>query len=126
MTNDWRTAEMISESVLERLDDAIEAVMLGHEPLDNDSRCSCGTRNNMDGDVLHLHRMGLMSDAVRKVLEPQHDSTNNLSDDDVFRWAILALQLLGNEGKLRPGDWREYRDSAQKWLELAHYRLGQV
>ena len=46
------------------VDDAIENALLAHEPVDNDSRCSCGALNNMDGDVLHGHRMGVLTAAV--------------------------------------------------------------
>jgi|GraSoiStandDraft_46_1057282.scaffolds.fasta_scaffold920080_1 hypothetical protein len=59
------------DKVLDQIDDAIERVMFSHHPLDNDSRCSCGARNNMDGDVLDAHRMGLVSDAVRGVFADQ-------------------------------------------------------
>lgn len=59
---------MSDDELQDRIDDAMEDVLLAHEPLDNDSRCSCGARNNMDGDVLHGHRLGLLSEAVRNAL----------------------------------------------------------
>lgn len=65
-----RTEPYWHEQLLDRVDDAIETVLLAHESLDNDSRCSCGVRNNMDGDVLHGHRVGAVSAAVRRVLDP--------------------------------------------------------
>lgn len=46
------------------IDDAIEAALLAHETVGNDSVCSCGAVNNMDGDVLHGHRMGVLTSAV--------------------------------------------------------------
>lgn len=57
----------MDDELLERVDDAIEDALLAHESLDNDSRCSCGVINNMDGDVLHCHRLGEISWAVRGV-----------------------------------------------------------
>jgi hypothetical protein len=59
----------VDESLFDRIDDAIEDVLNGHQPLNNDSQCSCGARNNMDGDVLHGHRLSELSDAVRHVLD---------------------------------------------------------
>lgn len=61
---DWR------EELLDRVDDATWSALAAHESLDNDSRCSCGARNNMDGDVLHGHRSGAVSQAVRRILDP--------------------------------------------------------
>jgi hypothetical protein len=58
----------MNDALLELIDDAIEDTLLAHAALDNDSRCSCGARNNMDGDVLHGHRLGAVSEAVRAVL----------------------------------------------------------
>jgi hypothetical protein len=58
----------MDDELLERIDDAIERALWAHESLDNDSRCSCGARNNMDGDVLHSHRLGAISWEVRGVL----------------------------------------------------------
>jgi hypothetical protein len=57
-----------SDELLDAVDDAIETSLLSHASLDNDSRCSCGARNNMDGDVLDGHRFGVVSDAVRAAL----------------------------------------------------------
>jgi hypothetical protein len=58
----------VNDDLLERVDDAIDDALLAHEALDNDGRCSCGVKNNMDGDVLHAHRFGVVSEAVRNVL----------------------------------------------------------
>lgn len=58
----------MNDELLDRVDDAIENAMLSHESLNNDSVCSCGVVNNMDGDVLHGHRLGAVSAAVRGAL----------------------------------------------------------
>lgn len=63
-----REERAVAVDLMELIDDAIENVLWAHEPRDNDSRCQCGATNNMDGDVLHSHRMGLLSEAVRGVL----------------------------------------------------------
>lgn len=52
-----------------KIDDAIESTMIRHEALCYSSVCTCGVRNNMDGDVLFSHRVGMVSQAVRAVLE---------------------------------------------------------
>jgi hypothetical protein len=62
------TAVDLTEQQVERLDDAIDTAMLMHESVANDSRCSCGARNNMDGDVLHAHRVGMVTYAVHHAL----------------------------------------------------------
>jgi hypothetical protein len=66
---DWR------EQLLERVDEAIDVAMAQHESQFNDSVCSCGVVNNMDGDVLHGHRVGAVSAAVRSVLDPPASPT---------------------------------------------------
>ena len=68
MMKDIKLMKVIDEETLERIDDALENALIAHEPLDNDSRCRCGARNNMDGDVLHGHRLGALSQAVRGAL----------------------------------------------------------
>jgi hypothetical protein len=55
------------DSLLERIDDAIEHALDHHYTLP-DHECSCGATNNMDGDVLHAHRLGALSQAVAAVL----------------------------------------------------------
>ncbi len=50
------------------------------------------------------------------------DPTRRLTDDDMFRGAIVALRLWSNEGRFRP-NWQEYRDSAVAWLEASTQRL---
>jgi hypothetical protein len=75
--------------------------------------------------VLHGHRLCEFSDAVRKALEPQHDSTDNLTDDEVIKAAVVSLQLWQSVSLSAPNRL-DYRDSAQKWLALAHHRLGQL
>jgi hypothetical protein len=54
------------DRLLDRIDDAIETSMSSHE--ETDDVCSCGVRNNMDGDVLFSHRVGSVIDAVHAVL----------------------------------------------------------
>lgn len=61
------------ESLLDAADDAMEAALLAHRPVDahghdNDEYCYCGGRNNMDGDVMHSHRISVVSEALRTVL----------------------------------------------------------
>lgn len=56
------------DELSEQLTDAVERVLNTHASLDNDSRCSCGARNNMDGDVLDSHRISLVGDAIDSVL----------------------------------------------------------
>jgi len=63
----------LTDDDYDRIDDAIGTAMGQHEALNNDSVCTCGVRNNMDGDVLFSHRWGTVVDAVHIVLE-------NLSD----------------------------------------------
>lgn len=63
-----RDPQMFSDEFLDRIDDAIEDALLAHAP-HIDSRCSCGAVNNVDGDVLHAHRVGAVSEAVRKALK---------------------------------------------------------
>lgn len=58
----------LTEEQEDLIDDAIEDAMLKHEALDNDSRCRCGVRNNMDGDVLHGHLVGMVCKAVHDVI----------------------------------------------------------
>lgn len=55
------------DDLLERIDDAMEDVLHKHYTLP-DHECSCGAINNMDGDVLHGHRIGALSVAVQSVL----------------------------------------------------------
>lgn len=57
------------EALRERLADEIETTLTAHEPRNNDSHCTCGVRNNMDGDVLHSHRMTQIDAAIRQALE---------------------------------------------------------
>lgn len=56
------------EAVAQAIDDAIWLAMGQHEPLKNDSVCTCGVRNNMDGDVLFSHRYSVVSDAANAAL----------------------------------------------------------
>jgi hypothetical protein len=58
----------LTDGQQERIDDAIESAMSAHEPLKGDSVCSCGVRNNMDGDVLFGHRVGTVSAAVQNAI----------------------------------------------------------
>lgn len=58
----------LTDEQCDLIDDAIEDVLLAHEPKDNDSRCSCGAVNNMDGDMLHGHRMGVVTAAVHNAI----------------------------------------------------------
>jgi hypothetical protein len=63
----------LTDEQCDLLDDAIEDALLKHYPLDNnghevDTACKCGARNNMDGDELHGHRLGVLSQAVHGVL----------------------------------------------------------
>jgi hypothetical protein len=55
------------DEALEDVDDAIENALCAHFP-QVDVLCSCGARNNMDGDVLHGHRLGAVSAAVHVAL----------------------------------------------------------
>lgn len=60
---------IVPDELSDRLDNAIELAMAHHESVKDDSECSCGVRNNMDGDVLFSHRVGAVQDAVREALE---------------------------------------------------------
>lgn len=57
----------MDDDLKEKLLDAIERVLFAHDMLDMGAECSCGARNNMDGDVLHAHRMGAFDDALEAV-----------------------------------------------------------
>lgn len=59
---------VLTDEFVESIEDAIEDAMSQHEPLRNDSVCSCGAKNNMDGDVLFSHRVGAVTTAVRHAL----------------------------------------------------------
>lgn len=59
----------MSDELLELIDDAIELAMARHESLNDDSVCTCGQVNNMDGDVLFSHRVAMVSDAVHRMLD---------------------------------------------------------
>lgn len=58
----------VTDEQCDVIEDAIEYALLMHQSLDNDSRCSCGAVNNLDGDVLHGHRMGVLSSAVMRAI----------------------------------------------------------
>lgn len=58
----------VRDRLAESITDAIETILDQHEFIHNTSRCSCGLRNNMDGDVLDLHRISLIGEAVRNAL----------------------------------------------------------
>lgn len=60
----------MSDELLELIEDVVDRVTYEHDALDNDSRCRCGVVNNMDGDVLHSHRVGAMVEAIEAVLVP--------------------------------------------------------
>lgn len=57
----------ISDELAERIGDAIEDALYEHVP-STASVCGCGVPNNMDGDVLHGHRHGVITQAVLDVL----------------------------------------------------------
>lgn len=59
----------LREQLLEQLDYFIETVMLKHDMCMDDAACSCGARNNMDGDVLHGHRLGVLSEGIEEIFE---------------------------------------------------------
>lgn len=81
---------MNDDELMDRIDDAIENAMLAHESMNNDSECSCGARNNMDGDVLFSHRFGIVSNAVHDVLGEMHREERTLADGEggtrLTRW----------------------------------------
>lgn len=56
------------EPLADTITDAVEDVVNAHEFERNGSVCSCGLRNNLDGDVLYLHRISLIGSAIRGVL----------------------------------------------------------
>lgn len=56
------------DELFELIDDAIEDALYAHQPVSHGDKCSCGTVNNMDGDVLPAHWLGVLSEAVRDVL----------------------------------------------------------
>lgn len=58
-----------------RLADAVEDALGEHDMRDLDAECSCGARNNMDGDVLHGHRSGAISEAIGAALGKFFDLT---------------------------------------------------
>lgn len=62
--NEQRTPD----ELLELIEDVVYRVTFEHDALDRDSRCRCGVVNNMDGDVLHTHRVGAMMEAIEDVL----------------------------------------------------------
>lgn len=59
----------LTDEQLDVIDDAIETAMGRHEALDGDSICTCGVRNNMDGDVLFSHRVGAVTHAVHEAID---------------------------------------------------------
>jgi hypothetical protein len=64
------TSVIVDDDLLEKLDDAMEGSIQEHYTLP-DYECRCGAINNMDGDVLHGHRIGALSTAIEKVLLPE-------------------------------------------------------
>lgn len=64
MSEDQRIIDTIAETVT----DAVESVLDGHDFSTTDSECSCGLRDNMDGDVLILHRISLIGRMVDRAL----------------------------------------------------------
>lgn len=58
---------ILDESLHDKLVDAVETVLLAHEHIP-DVVCTCGARNNMDGDLLHSHRISLIDNAIEDVL----------------------------------------------------------
>jgi hypothetical protein len=50
----------------DRVEDAVETAVWGHERQDGDGSCRCGAVNNMDGDVLPSHRVGAVTEAIQK------------------------------------------------------------
>ncbi|RIR38472.1 hypothetical protein [Mycobacteroides abscessus] len=62
----------ISDELAERIGDAVEDALDKHVP-SNESVCGCGAPNNMDGDVLHGHRHGVITQAVLDALGAYDD-----------------------------------------------------
>lgn len=58
----------LRDRLAESITDAIETILDQHEFTTQSGQCSCGLRNNMDGDVLDLHRISLVGEAVRNTL----------------------------------------------------------
>lgn len=65
----------VTDELLDDIDDVVETAMADHESVRNDSACSCGVRNNMDGDVLFTHRVGVVLAAIRTVLVSDQNGT---------------------------------------------------
>lgn len=59
----------LTDEQYDAIDDAIESAMSDHESCHNDSVCTCGVFNNMDGDVLFTHRFSQVSRAVHDVIK---------------------------------------------------------
>lgn len=57
-----------ADTLCEQLTDAVERVLDVHDMLENGQSCSCGARNNMDGDLLHGHRIGTVSSVIEVVV----------------------------------------------------------
>jgi hypothetical protein len=58
----------LRDRLAESITDAIETILDQHEFTTQSGQCSCGLRNNMDGDVLDLHRISLIGETVRNTL----------------------------------------------------------
>lgn len=70
--NYWLAAADAAISALkvtaDNITQAVEEVIWVHDFGDRDRMCSCGVLNNMDGDLLQLHRTSLIGAAIRGVL----------------------------------------------------------
>lgn len=71
-TKEHAMSDSLRDRLAESITDAIETVLDQHEFMHNTSRCSCGLRNNMDGDLLDLHRVSLIGETVRNTLALPH------------------------------------------------------
>lgn len=58
----------LTDDQAEIIDDAIEQALNDHDTWANGSQCSCGVKDNMDGDVLFSHRLGVISAAVHNAI----------------------------------------------------------
>jgi hypothetical protein len=67
-------AQHVAGALIAELDDALDDTI--YDAVDelitnhggDDNQCRCGTRNNMDGDVLHAHRVGVVMENIRDAL----------------------------------------------------------
>lgn len=124
---------MLSDVNLDWLDETIENTMGKHEVTKDDRGwpvCTCGARDNMDGDVLFSHRISVVCDAVHGVLEkllsPPHLMLQLPSDHPFYKALATRVGVGGRADDSSYSDEDEPRDSAYYYIALLCGGLAQM